>query len=91
MINSRYELEQVNVCADMLPDIDFENYTLIIGKHVTSSIPFFVEDQKVFESSVLTLFVRKNNGGGLLCVGNMFHWGIYPKLPNKPFYVEYKN
>jgi len=96
IINSAYEFQQFYECMDKLPpeiifpEIDFEKFTLIIGKRNTTARVWFA-DQKVIETiDRLTIFVQL-----YLWVGNIwdmqkYHWGIYPKLPNKPLFTEYK-
>jgi len=91
MFNSKYELEQACTFPNFLPDIDFENYTLTIGKQGEGvRLGSHVIDQKIFENNVLTLLVNSRTVGGPASAGILYYWGIYPKLPNKPFYVEFK-
>jgi hypothetical protein len=44
----------------------------------------------MIEDNVLTLLLRIHSGGGVDGGYFMSYWGIYPKLPDKPFYVEYE-
>jgi len=34
--------------------------------------------------------VNSRTRGGAQSIGNLYYWGIYPKLQDKPFYVEFK-
>ena len=90
IINNVSEFQQSYMCDESLPEIDFEKITLVIGKNrVFYSCVDFVE-QKIIEDSTLTLLVYKYDfGSGAAVIQDKYHWGIYPKLPNKPFSVKY--
>ena len=94
VINSRNELEQACEASAhwALPDIDFEIYTLLIGRHRVYDRDLQIVNQKIFENSVFTLLVRKtiSYSPEPELKAYLFHWGLYPKLPDKPLYVEYK-
>jgi len=91
LINNIFEFQQACVCTDDLPEIDFDKFTLIIGKKYYGWSAMWFVDQKIIEDSALTLVVQKYySPNGFDGAPAKNHWGIYPKLPNKPFYVEYK-
>jgi hypothetical protein len=89
MINTMQEFRQACVYPDSVPEIDFEKYTLIIGKYLVHYNGCGVVSQKIFEDSALTLLVRVINGFLVPMEAIVYHWGLYPKLPEKPFYVKY--
>ena len=92
MINTLWEFQQACACSYNLPEIDFDRFTLIIGKHIVPLPNIIIFDQKIIEDNVLTLLIQKEqlNTGSTQNVAIQNHWGIYPKLPNKQFFVEYK-
>jgi hypothetical protein len=64
---------------------------LIIGKAQLYLWQAFFAEQKIIENSVLTLSVHVHiPDAGSLSEPVKYHWGIYPKLPDKPFSFEYK-
>jgi len=95
LINNTYGFQQICACINDLPPgidfpkIDFEKYTLVVGKKRTAAFIHFV-DQKIIENNTLTLIVQKYSSDGPQWDCVKYHWGIYPKLPDKQFYVEYK-
>jgi len=93
MINTIDEFRDAYECTGNLPEIDFDNYTLIIGKVRMGAGGYYVSEQKIIKvcTLVLSVEVDYNEDEGqpaVFCV--IYYWGLYPKLPNKPFYVEYK-
>ena len=91
LINNIYEFQQSYECEKKLPYIDFDKFTLIIGKkHLQSRPSYCFCEQKIVEDSVLTQIIKfYYGGGGSDMRDTWYHWGIYPKLPDKPFYVEF--
>jgi hypothetical protein len=92
IINSISELQQIYICTNDLPDIDFDRFTLIIGQHWVYFTGVCLIDQKIIEDDILTILIMKERvyDSGYDSAINRYHWGIYPKLPNKPLIVEYK-
>jgi len=90
MINTMEEFRHTYECTDDLPEIDFDSYTLIIGKKKVNHTGYSVLSWKILSNCSLTLYLElsgQNSGGGTLLI---HHWGIYPKLPDRPFYVKYE-
>ena len=90
IINNMNEFSAAYICTDDLPKIDFNIYTLIIGKKAVGSSSIHFLDQKIVEGTLLTLnitYYDEENGSS--AIGSKYHWGIYPKKPNKPFHVKY--
>jgi hypothetical protein len=89
MINSREEFQQACVCTDDLPEIDFNAYTLIVGQ-TDLLIYQYVLEHWIVEENLLTLHLLIHGSGGPQESQTKYYWGIYPKLPKKPFDVELK-
>jgi hypothetical protein len=90
-INTMDEFRHIYECTDDLPEIDFDNYTLIIGKQGGRHSAVFVSDQKIIENCALTFYLELDIRLPGLCEPRPIHyWGIYPKLPNKAFNVKYE-
>ena len=90
LIQNFREFQQLSECEWELPEIDFDKYTLIIGKVQVPLLSSYIAEQKIIENSALTLFVRIHVPSEGMCEAPVrYHWGIYPKLPDKPFSFEY--
>jgi len=91
MINTMDEFRSIYKCTGDLPEIDFNIYTLVIGKKKVNNLGYYISAQKVITDCALTLYLELDKeeiispSVGLIC-----YWGIYPKLPNKPVFVELK-
>ena len=91
LINSTEEFEAVAPPSVVLPVIDFEKYTLIIGQHLLGDPGYSFEKQVVdTESDKMTLnLVYKQLKGGTPAIMTIFYfWGLYDKLPEKTLTVN---
>ena len=91
LINSTEEFEAVAPPSVVLPVIDFEKYTLIIGQHLLGAPGYSFEKQAVdTESDKMTLnLVYKQLKGGTPAIMTIFYfWGLYDKLPEKTLTVN---
>ena len=94
VINHYDEYQQFCECVGMPfpPEIDFEKYSLVIGKtYITNLIG--IADQKIVETDVLTILILLYEWYDPELIPKpclKYHWGVYPKLPDKPLFVEYK-
>jgi len=91
LINSTEEFEAVAPPSVVLPVIDFEKYTLIIGQHLLGDPGYSFEKQAVdTESDKMTLnLVYKQLKGGAPAIMTIFYfWGLYDKLPEKTLTVN---
>jgi hypothetical protein len=85
------EFRRAYECTDDLPEIDFDNYTLVIGKRTVAHTGHYVSNQKIIETCDLTFHLELTvRPEGLSSVVLIHYWGMYPKLSNKPFYVKYE-
>ena len=93
VINSMEEFEAVAPPSVVLPLIDFEKYTLIIGQHLLGDPGYSFEKQAVdtdTESGKITLnLVYSRMGGASPTVITTFYiWGLYSKLPGSAIDVK---
>lgn len=91
LINNKNELSDIFLCNSSLPDINFSEYSLIIGqKHFTSSF-YKVIEQNITESDKwldLNIYVRLLSDTSWPSFSKMYYWGIYPKLSSKKINVN---
>jgi hypothetical protein len=67
-----------------LPEIDFENYTLVVGRYCTSGGKILEKRGVDTESDPMKLnMVFKDTGKGLTAMFTNYFWDFYPKLPPK--------
>ena len=93
VINSMEEFEAVAPPSVVLPVIDFEKYTLIIGQHLLGDPGYSFGKQAVdtdTESGKMTLnLVYSRMGGASPTVITTFYvWGLYSKLPGSAIDVK---
>jgi hypothetical protein len=91
IVNSMYELKKMCTCQDGLPEINFNIYTLVVGKKKMPNSFYTVSEQKIIEmSSSQTLTVKLSLEDHWPAFSTLYHWGLYPKLSNnKKLNVEY--
>ena len=92
MINSVEEFRKNFSCSsDMLPEIDFKSYTLIMGQYYfMPGTSYSVAKQNlIVESNKMELNLYVKVPEGSYCVlSNMYYCGIYPKIRNKSISVN---
>ena len=93
LINSTEEFEAVAPPSVVLPVIDVEKYTLIIGQQLLGDPGYSFEKQAVdtdTESGKMTLnLVYSRMGGASPTVITTFYvWGLYSKLPGSAIDVK---
>ena len=91
--NFSEKFEAVAPPSVVLPVIDFEKYTLIIGQHLLGDPGYSFEKQAVdtdTESGKMTLnLVYSRMGGASPTVITTFYiWGLYSKLPGSAIDVK---
>ena len=95
-INSVDEFRKISSCSStILPVIDFNCYTLIIGQYyATPSSGYSIVGQNLIieaKKMELNLIVEiMENGWGLSLLCNLYYWGIYPKINNEHIIVNVK-
>jgi len=86
VVNSNKELQALYSCKEVLPEIDFSQYSIIIGQKRMPNSFYFVADQKIVVSSrafELNVVAKTLSEGVWPAFSTMYYWGVYPKLPNK--------
>ncbi|NDW12293.1 hypothetical protein D0T50_05240 [Bacteroides sp. 214] len=83
LINSFAELQSICDCNN-LPNIDFSQYSLIVGQKKVPNTSCFVSEQRIIETNIIVLELTvDSNENNYPAVSNMYYWGIYPKVANK--------
>jgi len=86
LINSVEEFSRLSSCVStLLPTIDFESYTLVIGQHQMSGTGFFVINQNlIVESENIKLKIKiQQPEGSYPTFCSLYFWGIYPKIQSE--------
>lgn len=81
-INSQEELESRYIGKDILPEIDFAKYTLIIGKAYMPGLTYHVKAIEIHKYEYnQSLCVFTDDPEGLFWMAyNMYFWGMFPKI-----------
>ncbi len=90
IINSFDELRAHMLASIEPPAIDFDKYTLIIGRTMVTAPGCYVADQNIIvdsENLKLNLIVEQPEIWDAI-TALQFHWGLYPKLPEMPIEVN---
>ena len=82
IINSREELQSIYSGNKLLPDIDFQQYTLIIGRKVLpEAYHTLIRQDANLKKDVLRINLYINHLDGFYCMmQQMGFWGLYPKF-----------
>ena len=91
IINSEEQFRNVFSCsAIILPAINFDLYTLIIGQHQMPNIYYYVVKQNItIESNTHILNLTVDRPDGVWpSFSTLYYWGIYPKMQNKSISVN---
>lgn len=97
VVNSRQEFADVYQGKKELPEVDFEKYTLIIGKEMMPCLGFYIAKKELLareDGLELTIYTKNDNEICALALQNLYYWGLYPKQSQKKISViaieEYK-
>lgn len=93
LINSTSELEEIAPNDVELPSIDFDRYTLIIGRMPKGSTGYTYKGQKIsFESgrTVLTVTYEGPDGAVHPTITYYNFWGLYDKLQDTEIELNIK-
>jgi len=95
IINSMDEFRSIykhSCVPELLPTIDFESYTLIVGHCLVPASAYYLVVQNLInkpETLELNLWIDEIEGIiSWPVLSSIFYWRIYPKLPNKPLNVN---
>jgi hypothetical protein len=97
MINSVNEFDKIEFIDDIppveLPFIDFDAYTLVIGKYFKSHkyINFVAQHVVVEQGEIIMNIILEDLAPDDAILyedqGRYFYWGLYPKLPELPIKI----
>jgi hypothetical protein len=81
-INSQEELKSRYIGKDILPEIDFAKFTLIIGKAYMLGMTYHVNSLEIHKyENDQTLCVFTDDPEGLFWMAyNMYFWALFPKI-----------
>ena len=94
VINSRQELSDIYLGEKELPEIDFDNYTLILGQQIMPYLGFYVGKKELVKGEdalILNLHARHDSRSDenlptMLQI--LYFWGLYPKQIQKNITVN---
>lgn len=82
-INTLEELKKMYSGDHQIPEIDFKNYTLIIGQHIMPCSGYMIEKQEIVlrdNNPVLNLTVHNKYEYKPALLTPLYFWGVYTKL-----------
>lgn len=84
VVNSYDELWAIYKGSEPLPIIDFDSYTLLVGKKETSQFSERLSRQSFYEDNG-TYFLDIYYSGDLFfqTIVSVYYWGLYPKLDER--------
>ena len=96
IINSQKQLESIYIGSDSLPDIDFDDYTLILAKMPVKTNYSYKRQEIDFNSSdiinrpMLKLYFERppDSNVPVDTVITQYTWALYPKNNNESLYVN---
>ena len=92
LINSKEEFEKhISDSSIELPKIDFNLYTLIVGRHLMPNVTKYViiEQEIVIKRKRLELNLTIERPDlAFTAVSMFYYWGVYSKLPQKRVHVN---
>ncbi len=87
IINSRQEFQDAYMGTKELPDVDFSNYTLIIGRTWGNDGSYRLDDIILRENAdyyeLETKLLHNVDGFATMAIVDIFFWRLYPKLVKK--------
>lgn len=92
MINSQQEFQAAYMGTKELPEVDFNQYTLVIGR-TWSSDGSYVLDKTVLYNRDFTYeleaqFLHYLNGTAFCSIIRFYYWSLYPKLEPKEIILK---
>lgn len=87
VINSQSDFQLAYTGDKKLPEIDFDKYTLIIGKDWASNSSYQLQDVQLYDNGkqyILDIDIMHYVWSGAYeAIQNLFYWKVYPKLDKK--------
>jgi hypothetical protein len=88
-INSMAEFRESTPSSAVLPDINFDKYTLVIGRYCITGGQYIKSHGVDTEPDIMKLNLGIGDAGnGLTAMFWPLYYGIYPKLPLKPIAIK---
>ena len=90
VINSNKELDELYSGEKNLPIIDFDKYTLILGKTMESA-GYAIEGHNIEITDnflIITLTIKQLEGSYTQQFVPCYYWGLYKKLPFKEYLIK---
>ena len=90
VINSNKELDELYSGEKNLPIIDFDKYTLILGKTMESA-GYAIEGHNIEITDnllIITLTIKQLEGSYTQQFVPCYYWGLYKKLPFKEYSIK---
>lgn len=92
VINSQKDFQQAYMGRKELPEVDFDKYTLIIGRTWGSDSSFRLESVVLRDTGkayeLETKIQHFTDIGSFGAIVTMYYWGLYPKLQQKEMSVK---
>lgn len=92
MINSREDFQKAYMGTKELPEIDFDKYTLIIGRTWGNDSSYELADVFLRDNGdnySLDACLWHHYGGAFAAIIHIFYWRLYPKLPQKDIVTKH--
>ena len=87
VINSQSDFRLASTGEKQLPEIDFDKYTLIIGKDLASNSSYQLQDVQLYDNGkqyILDIDIMHYVWRGAYeMIQDLFYWKVYPKLDKK--------
>lgn len=89
IINNQKEISEIYLGKKVLPKIDFDKFTLIIGQAIMPTLGFYVAKKELKESkdgitlNVYAINDSKSDEIRPTALQSLYYWAIYPKLSQK--------
>lgn len=91
VVNSDEDFKAIVNPETLLPPVDFEKYTLVVGQHSMSNPGFVLFSQSIIDLGDkinLCLTYKSLDGASSDQLAVYYFWGLYNKLPEKPLSLK---
>jgi hypothetical protein len=92
VINSSQEFQEAYMGTKELPDVDFDNYTLVIGRTWGGDSSWRVANiilrDKGINYELETLLYHHIDWGAFCAIVKIYYWHLYPKLEKKDIIIK---
>ena len=91
MINTREDFQNAYMGTKELPEVDFDKYTLVIGRTWGNDGSYKLVDVMLIDNDddyLLESYLVNHNGMATLAIVRIYYWRLYPKLPQKDIVIK---